>query len=168
VSGERDAGLDRPEAAGAVFAIARRERRSVLRDAPRDAHQRVAVFGEALAADPAAAGHRCGLVAGWGQSGRRVHVLGAGPALDRQGMGGERRGADHRDAGQRRQYLAVGAGEQALELVFERADVRAQRVPALDIAAEALGAELGIPGRRQQPPPARDPEAGIGLGQAPG
>ena len=64
--------------------------------------------------------------------------------------------------------VELSAGEQSLELVFECADVRAQRVPALDITAEALGSQLGIPGRRQQPPPARDPEASIGLGQAPG
>jgi len=59
VSGQGDAGLDRAEAARAVFAVALAEGGAVLGEAPRDAHQRVAVFGEALAADPAAARDGC-------------------------------------------------------------------------------------------------------------
>jgi hypothetical protein len=55
VAGERDAGLDRPEAASAQLAVAGAEGVAVLAEAPGDAHERVAVFGEALAADRAVA-----------------------------------------------------------------------------------------------------------------
>jgi hypothetical protein len=54
-------------------------------------------LGQALAADAAAAGDRRGLVGRGRQPGRRVELLGGGPALDRQRVGRERCGADVTD-----------------------------------------------------------------------
>jgi hypothetical protein len=53
VAGKGDAGLDRDHAAGAEFGVAFGEPGRVERESPGDAHGRVAVFGQALAGDPA-------------------------------------------------------------------------------------------------------------------
>jgi hypothetical protein len=54
VASERDAGLDRSEAAGAQLGVSGAERVVVEGKAPGDAHQCVAVLGQALSADPPA------------------------------------------------------------------------------------------------------------------
>ena len=95
-------------------------------------------------------------------------MLGGGPALQRQGVGGEPGGADDGDPGQRGQDLPVGAREQLDELVLERGAVLRQAQPPLDVAAEPLGTQLGVGRRRQQPLPALDPEARVGLAEAAG
>jgi len=100
------------------------------------------------------------LVAGGGQAGRRVEVLRGRPAVDRQCVCGKSGGVNDRDARQRGQDLPVGLIEQLRKLGLEPCDVGAQTEPALDLATEAPGAELGVR-RRQQPPRPPDPEAGV-------
>jgi hypothetical protein len=71
----------------------------------------------------------------------------------------ERGRADDGDAVSRRRDLPVGAREQVDELVGQCGDVAAQAQPALDVAAEPIGPQLGIRGRRQQALPALGPKA---------
>ena len=85
------------------------ERRRVQRQAPGDAHQRVAVLGQALAGDPAAAADGRGLVHRRRQAGGGVEVLGVGEPGDRQAVRGERGSPDRRRPGQAGQDLPVGA-----------------------------------------------------------
>src|SRR5438093_9484247 len=58
VTSERDARLDRGEAAGSVVGRPFAEDRRCLREAPGDCHQRVAMVGQALPRDTAAAADR--------------------------------------------------------------------------------------------------------------
>ena len=107
----------------------------------------------------AAAADRRGLVAGGRQAGRRVEVLGRREALDRQRVGGERGGADGRDAGQRGQDLAGAVGQQLLDLVVDERDVLAQASKAREVAAEPLRrAARRRRGGARQSLPARGPE----------
>lgn len=70
---------------------------------------------------------------------------GGRPTLDREGVRGERAGANDGDARQRRHNLPIGLDEQVGELVLERGDVLAQRERAVDFAAEPVRAQLGRP-----------------------
>ena len=54
MAGQGHPGLDGAHAAAAEFLVAFAEARGVLGQAPGDTHEGVAVFGQALAADPAA------------------------------------------------------------------------------------------------------------------
>jgi hypothetical protein len=155
VACERDAGLDRLEAAGAVFGVAGAEGVAVLAEPPGDAHERVAVLGQTLAADASATGHGRGLVGRRREPCCRVQLLGRGPALDRQRVGRERGGADDGDPGQRREDLAGGLGQQRTELGIGERDVVAQVLPAAEIAprraARSSLSEGGFSSRFQRP-----------------
>ena len=135
------------------------------RQAPGDAHQRVAVLGQALAADPPAAGDGGGLVAGRRQAGGRVEVLGGREALDRQRVGRERRGADGRDAGQRREDLAAVCGEQLLEWPSTSAMSACSALPAVEVAASRAARSSASAGGARQPLPTLGPERGGCVGQ---
>src|SRR5262245_54257924 len=60
---ERDTRLDRREAAGSVVGVPLSERWRGLREAPGDAHRRVAMLGQSLPGDARATADRRGLVA---------------------------------------------------------------------------------------------------------
>jgi hypothetical protein len=149
VAGQGDAGLDAGHAAGVAFGAAALEGGRELAEAPGDAHQRVAVFGQAGAADRAALADRCRLVAGGREAGGGVEVFWRREAFDRERVRGQRRRADRRDAGQAGQDLSGAVGEQLLELSVDERDVGLQRLEAIEVALESGGAQLGVRGRRQ-------------------
>ena len=76
------------------------ERLAVLAQAPRDAHEGVAVLGKALAADASATGDLSMTgSSSVSQPSRGVEVFWRGPAIDRQGVGAELCGPDNSDPG---------------------------------------------------------------------
>jgi hypothetical protein len=138
-----------------------------LGQAPGDTHERVAVLGQALAADVAAALEAGRLPGRWGQAGSRIQVVGGGEAVDGQAVGGEA-GRPHRcHAGQGGEDLARSGCQQPGQLGLDRGDVGLQALVVGQVTAESLGAQLGVDGG-QQPPPAVDPEASGGPGEPTG
>jgi hypothetical protein len=140
VAGERDACLDRGHASRSELAVALSEGGAVVGKSPGDAHERVAMLGQALAADAPAAGDGRGLVGRRRKSGGRIEVFGRRPAFDRQAERAELRGANSRDARQGGQDLAGSLGEQRGQLAIGPGRCR--------LAGSASGADRGRAERR--------------------
>ncbi len=168
MAGEGDPRLDRAHAASAQLAVALLEWIAVLGEPPGDPHQRVAALAGGLAGDRPRFADRRRFIASRRQAGVGVEALGGGEALDRQSMSRKGRGAGGGDPRQRPQNLTRRLGQESGDLFLERVDVGFQCPPALDVATQALGPQLGVWRGRQAAAPAFGPKAGGGAREPPG
>lgn len=94
-------------------------------------------------------------------------MLGRRKALDRRGV--DREGSSPRpgDSRQRSQNTSRGGGQQLGDLLVSRFDIALEQAPALQVAAQTHGPQLGVGRRRQEGSPPRRPAARICLREAP-